>query len=55
MIKLEYKHPVKGWVCVGTFGIEASAWVSLDGDNEDYRTVNADTGKVLTDKSKKAD
>lgn len=27
------------------------AWISLGGDDSNYRTVDADTGKVLTDKS----
>lgn len=50
MVKIEYFNG-KEWVPAGgPFGNEAFAWVSLGGDDLNYRTVD-ENGKVLTDKS----
>lgn len=51
MITLEYFNGKK-WVVCGQFHNEDFAWISLGGDNANYRTVDA-SGKVLTDKSTK--
>ncbi len=51
MIKLEYYNGNQ-WVACGEWASEKLAWVSLGGDDLNYRTVEAETGKVLTDKSK---
>jgi len=49
MIQLEYWNGTE-WVSAGgPFGNETMAWISLGDDCINYRTVNADTGKVLTD------
>ena len=51
MVKIEYFNG-KEWVHAGgPFGNEMIAWISLCGDDYNYRTVDEDTGKVLTDKS----
>jgi len=51
MIELEYWNGIQ-WKSTGQkFGNERFAWLSLGGDDYNYRTVNYDTGKVLTDKS----
>jgi hypothetical protein len=50
MIKLEYYDGAK-WCQAGDFITEKWAWVSLGGDDENYRTVD-ENGKVLTDKSR---
>ncbi len=50
MIKLEYFDGDE-WLEVGQFGNENIAWISLGGDDMNYRTVDMDTGKTLTDKS----
>lgn len=50
MINLEYWNGGQ-WVYVSEWGVEGMAWISLGGDDVNYRTVEADTGKVLTDKS----
>jgi expansin (peptidoglycan-binding protein) len=50
MIKLEY-FDGKNWISCGEFQQERLAWMSLNDDDRNYRTVDA-TGKVLTDKSK---
>lgn len=49
MIKLEYFNG-ESWVSCGEFGNERIAWISLSGDDFNYRTVD-DSGVVLTDKS----
>lgn len=49
MIKLEYFNG-KEWVHVDEFFNEKIAWISLGGDNINYRTVD-NNGNVLTDKS----
>lgn len=51
MIGLEYFNG-KEWVSAGgEFYNEMIAWCSLGGDDFNYRTVNKETGEVLTDKS----
>lgn len=50
MIQLEYFNG-KDWVGCGEFYNEQMAWISLGGDDFNYRTVEAETGRVLTDKS----
>jgi len=49
MITLEYFNGTE-WVHAGRFNNEWMAWVSLGGDNYNYRTAD-ENGKVLTDKS----
>ncbi len=48
MVTLQYFDGTK-FVDCGTFNHEWMAWVSLGGDNINYRTVDS-TGKVLTSK-----
>jgi len=50
MIRLEY-FDGKKWIFVSEWVNEILAWVSLGGDNLNYRTID-EKGKVLTDKSK---
>ena len=51
MVNIEYWNG-KEWVPAGgPFGNEQIAWISLGGDDLNYRTVDAETGDVLTDKS----
>lgn len=50
MIKLQYFNGKK-WVDVSTWQNETIAWISLGGDDFNYRTVD-EQGNVLTDKSK---
>lgn len=50
MITLQYLSRGK-WIDVGVFGNERIAWISLGGDDFNYRTVDKELGKVLTDKS----
>jgi len=51
MVKIEYFNG-KEWVPVrGQFSEEKMAWISLGGDDYNYRTIDKETGKVLTDKS----
>lgn len=49
MIKLQYFNGTD-WATVSTWGNETIAWVSLGGDDYNYRTID-ENGKVLTDKS----
>jgi hypothetical protein len=49
MIELQYFNG-KEWVTVEIFYNERIAWISLGGDDFNYRTVD-ENGKVLTDKS----
>ena len=49
MIKLQYLTSEK-WITCGKFHSERLAWISLGGDDMNYRTVDVD-GTVLTDKS----
>jgi hypothetical protein len=49
MIELQYFNGVE-WATVSTWANEWMAWVSLGGDDYNYRTVGED-GKVLTDKT----
>lgn len=51
MVYLQYWNG-KEWVpASGCFGNENIAWISLGGDDFNYRSIDNDTGKVLTDKS----
>jgi hypothetical protein len=49
MITLEYFNGTS-WEPVGEFHCEDFAWMSLGGDDQNYRTLD-EHGKVLTDKS----
>ncbi len=49
MIKLQYFNGTE-WITVSTWASEWMAWVSLGGDDYNYRTID-ENGKVLTDKS----
>jgi hypothetical protein len=49
MITLQYFNG-SVWVDCGNFGHDRIAWVSLGGDDYNYRTIDED-GKVITDKS----
>ena len=50
MVNLQYFNG-KEWVAAGSFRGENIAWWSLGGDDYNYRTVDSETGKVLTDRS----
>ena len=50
MIELQYFNGTE-WVKVSTWANENIAWISLGGDDYNYRTVD-EKGNVLTDKSK---
>lgn len=50
MVTLQYFNGVE-WIDCGEFHNEIMAWVSLGDDDDGYRTVDKETGKVLTDKS----
>lgn len=50
MVTLQYFNGEK-WVDCGNFGNENIAWISLGGDDFNYRTVDKESGEVLTDKS----
>lgn len=52
MITLEYFYG-ESWGTCGLFHCDDFAWISLNGDTRNYRTVNRE-GVVLTDKSFKA-
>jgi len=52
-ILLEYWDGKK-WGFAGTHTSEEFAWVSLGGDDRNYRTVDAE-GNVLTDKSEEGE
>lgn len=49
MIQLQYYNGTE-WIDVSLWANETLAWVSLGGDNYNYRTLDAE-GIVLTDKS----
>lgn len=49
MIELQYFNGTE-WVWAGEYPQEWMAWVSLGGDDLNYRTVD-ENGKILTDKS----
>lgn len=50
MIQLQYWNGTE-WIDIGEPWIhEFIAWASLGGDDINYRTINTETGKVLTDK-----
>ena len=46
MVRVEYFNG-KGFIDCGEFNNERVAWISLGGDNYNYRVVDIDTGKVL--------
>mgnify|MGYP006928258346 CR=1 FL=1 len=50
MINLEYFNGSE-WVGCGSFYNEMVAWLSLGGDDFNYRTVDSTTLEVITDKS----
>lgn len=50
MITLQYFNG-KEWIDCGNFINEQIAWISLGGDDYNYRTVHKESGEVLTDKS----
>ena len=52
MVLLEYFNG-NVWVPAASFPFynEEIAWISLGGDDFNYRTIDKDTGAVLTDKS----
>lgn len=50
-ITLQYWQGIE-WVNVGKFSSDWAAWVSLGGDDMNYRTVDSE-GVILTDKSNK--
>lgn len=49
MIKLQYWSNEK-WIDCGEFHHEGTAWVSLGGDDLNYRTVDKETGVTLSDR-----
>lgn len=49
MIELQYWDG-ETWLHCGLFLNEDLAWVSLGGDDDDYRTIDPD-GNILTDKT----
>ena len=49
MIKLQYFNGTD-WVDCGRFGHDCLAWISLGGDDFNYRTID-ENGEVITDKS----
>lgn len=51
-VRLEYWNS-KTWVNAGEFHTEQMAWASLGQDILNYRTVDQNTNKVLTDLSTK--
>lgn len=53
MVNIEYFDGSKWVPAGGPFGNEKIAWISLGGDEFNYRTVDSSTGEILTDKSEK--
>ena len=51
MIRLQYLSN-GNWIDCGEFNNERIAWMTLGGDNLNYRTID-ENGVVLTDNSKK--
>ena len=51
MVNLEYFDGENWTNVVNNFYKEEIAWITLGGDDFNYRTVDSETGKVLTDKS----
>ncbi len=47
MVELEYFNGEKWVTASGEYINEHLAWISLGGDNFNYRVVDKDTGKVL--------
>ena len=50
MVRLEYWNGEK-WILCGQWHSEHLAWISLGGDDYNYRTVHYKTYEVITDKS----
>lgn len=50
MIQLQYFNGTE-WIDVSKWHKEESAWLSLGGDDFNYRTID-ENGKILTDKSR---
>lgn len=50
MVVIEYFNGEKWVPAGGPFVNEAWAWLSLGGDDLNYRTVDQATGKVITNK-----
>lgn len=50
MVTLQHFNGTE-WVDCGEFHNEKIAWISLGGDDYNYRTVDKNTFQVLTDKS----
>jgi expansin (peptidoglycan-binding protein) len=50
MVRLEYFNGTE-WILIDVYHNEHIAWVTLGGDDYNYRTVSM-RGQVLTDKSK---
>lgn len=50
MVQIQYWNGME-WVNVGNlWANERLAWISLDGDDINYRTIDVETEKTLTDK-----
>jgi len=49
MVTLQYFNGIE-WVEWGKFGHDRMAWISLGGDDFNYRTIDSG-GNVVTDKS----
>ena len=47
-VDLQYFDGEK-WVFCGNFYSEQTAWWSLGADTLNYRTINAETGEILTE------
>ena len=50
MVRLEYWNGTEWVFAGGEFVNEFIAWISLGEDNINYRTVDVESGKVLTDR-----
>ena len=50
MVTLQY-YDGEEWLDCGNFGNEHIAWISLGGDDINYRTIDKESREVLTDKT----
>ena len=50
MVQLQYFNGMKWVNCGDPWFTEHLAWLSLGGDDKDYRTIEVSSGKVLTEK-----
>ncbi len=50
MVILQYLHRGK-WVDCGEFYSDHLAWISLGGDDFNYRTIDRESGEVIVSKS----